>query len=41
MLSDHHSGVLHSGQCDDGKAMLSDFGILYMHTFKNDPISSP
>ena len=41
ILSYHLRLWLHVGQCEPGHAILSPLGILYMHTFKKEPIISP
>lgn len=41
ILSYQDSLWSHTGQCDPGKAMLSSLGILYISTFKKEPIKSP
>lgn len=37
----HFKGFLQLGQCDAGNAMFCSNGILYITTFKKDPIAIP
>ena len=37
----HFKGVLQFGQWEDGKTIDSSLGILYIHTFKNEPMIVP
>jgi hypothetical protein len=41
MLSHGLTGILQEGHLDDGEIIDSPLGILYIQTFRKDPITEP